>query len=341
MTPSTMTASPPTGIRRYAASGSIALRELLTGPERTMVPVAAFPGAIHLGDPASGRIELAVVADQAVVHPHALVLAPRTHRWPFVGLHVGNELVVGRRRVRWQDRDVHEVEVTRWWSPRPALGDVDRAALTDANSSLAVLLARRCSDLPATEAERLDALVDALRAEDEGAATGAVRGLVGLGVGSTPTGDDLLAGLFAGVELFGSALPAREVERLIPFSRGVAAQALSWSETVTTALSAVLLRHAVRGEVCRPAGRLIVALARGLDRDALAEALDGLLAVGSTSGRDLAFGLRAASEVLSPGDVRDAPGDASRDTKGEASGDVPRDGTLAATSTSPIPTGRP
>ena len=341
MTPSTMAASPPTGVRRYAASGSIALRGLLTGPERTMVPLAAFSGAIHLGDPASGRIELAVVADQAVVHPHALVLAPRTGRWPFAGLHAGSELIVGRRRVGWQDRDVHEVEVTRWFSPRPALGEVDRADLADAGSSLAVLLAARTSNLPATEAERLGALVDALCAHDEAAASGAVRGLVGLGAGSTPSGDDLLAGLFAGVELFGSALPAPEVERLLPLSRGIAAQALSWSESATTALSAVLLRHAVRGEVARPASRLIVALARGLDQEALAEALDGLLAVGSTSGRDLAFGLRAASEVLIFGDARDAPGDAPDVTKGDASGDALREGPLPASSTSPIPTGRP
>jgi hypothetical protein len=63
----------------------------------------------------------------------------------------------------------------------------------------------------------------------------------------------------------------------------------------TTALSASLLRHAAASEVAAPAAAVLAALTGS---GAVVPALDRLLDVGSTSGRDLALGLLAAADLV-------------------------------------------
>jgi hypothetical protein len=297
--------SPPlaTGMaRHYAANASSVLRPQLTGPARTLVPRAIFDGAIHLGDPAGSGIEVAVVAPQAVVHPHAVVLSTVGGSWPFGTLHLDDEVEVGDRVIRWGDT---VVQVTRWWSPTPALGPTETDRLAAATRIVRTLTVGRTPPLASVEADRLQHLIAALRDGDGPAASAAALALLGLGAGATPTGDDLLAGLLAGIDRFAAVLDPPPDPRVLTACRQAAEAVLDRSARATTALSAVLLRHAVQGQVCRPAARLIVAMARGLDEKTLREALNGLLAVGSSSGRDLTLGLLAAADVLVPVDGPD------------------------------------
>jgi hypothetical protein len=237
-----------------------------------------------------------------VVHPHALVLGAGADARHIGSLRRGRRVVVGGRRVALPDSDV---EVARWWSPRPVLGPIDRVQLHAASRSVAAAVAERAAALPEVEADRLHGLIDRLRLRDQASAAAAAHGLLGLGAGSTPTGDDLLAGLFSGVRLLGSALGDPAAERVMKLADDVGRDVVAASDRATAAVSAALLRHAVRGEVCRPAGRLLVALAREPRGHVLSDAVDGLLAVGSSSGRDLALGLLAASDLLT-GDLATA-----------------------------------
>jgi hypothetical protein len=74
-------------------------------------------------------------------------------------------------------------------------------------------------------------------------------------------------------------------------AEGIVARA----RAATTAISAELLRHALRGEVAAPAAAVLHALT---GRRQLGPALDELLAVGATSGRDLALGLVTGADLV-------------------------------------------
>ena len=120
---------------------------------------------------------------------------------------------------------------------------------------------------------------------------GAVDGLIGLGRGLTPGGDDVLAGLLVGLRAAGRTDAAA----------GIAGRTLRRVTERTTLLSADLLRLAAAGEACLE----VLALLRAIHRPPSAQAAPGvgvagppvtsainrILSIGHTSGADLATGL--------------------------------------------------
>jgi hypothetical protein len=107
---------------------------------------------------------------------------------------------------------------------------------------------------------------------------GAAAELGGLGPGLTPAGDDVLAGLLLAARArFGLVVEPR----LLTVATSVA----------TTDLSSAFLRWAAKGQHVAPVHDLLAAAARG-DRSGAATAVDALGAFGSSSGADLAYGLR-------------------------------------------------
>ena len=115
----------------------------------------------------------------------------------------------------------------------------------------------------------------------------AVPSLLGLGPGLTPSGDDLLSGYLAGTRASSRAALADAL-----------GEAIERDLSRTTAVSAFLLRCAVRGFWLGPLVDLAEALAAEREPDALA-ALGALCALGHSSGADLAtgflLGLRTSS----------------------------------------------
>lgn len=121
----------------------------------------------------------------------------------------------------------------------------------------------------------------------------AVADLVGLGLGLTPAGDDVLCGVLVGLHATGRSSMAGTV-------------AAATDGRSTTRLSADLLRLAADGQACLELLALLAALHRAplaaphrapqarTDGDTVARAdptMDRLLAIGHTSGADLATGL--------------------------------------------------
>lgn len=104
--------------------------------------------------------------------------------------------------------------------------------------------------------------------------------LIGLGPGLTPSGDDFLVGLFAALRCGdGAARFAR------PCADIVAAGA-----SRTNAISLAALRHAAAGRVRASIAQLLQQLCQG-SPDTVAPALQRVLAIGSTSGTDIAAGV--------------------------------------------------
>ncbi|MBV9279059.1 MAG: DUF2877 domain-containing protein [Chloroflexi bacterium] len=140
-------------------------------------------------------------------------------------------------------------------------------------------------------------LLHALLRGDERAMRSHALGLLGLGPGLTPAGDDLLCGLLAGLGVLGERTPglrlwsARRVT-VLDAAIGQAAGAR------TTALSRTLLHYAARSLAVEPLLDLLCTLGSGEPPSGR----DQLLAIGHSSGGDMLAGaLLAARAVLQGG----------------------------------------
>jgi len=144
------------------------------------------------------------------------------------------------------------------------------------------LAGTRCassSGLVPTAGEAMADLIDALQAGLPDRAVQHAAPLVGLGPGATPSGDDLLVGLSAGLAATGH--PAAG-----PFARGLALLATGR----TTSLAESFLWHAGRGEFAERVQRTAAEVLTG-EPAALRAAVDHALAWGASSGADLLVGL--------------------------------------------------
>jgi hypothetical protein len=153
---------------------------------------------------------------------------------------------------------------------------------------------------PRKAGEAMQGLVDATRQCDL-ADVSPLRALIGLGVGLTPSGDDLLVGYLAG--LWCSVLD--ESER-IQFVADLGKAVLRLSRR-TNDISRIYLYHAARGQVSSRMADLAGAICHGATVDRLAAVAESAMQVGHTSGMDAVTGLLiglavwGASETPAPG----------------------------------------
>ena len=117
--------------------------------------------------------------------------------------------------------------------------------------------------------------------------------LCGRGPGLTPSGDDMLAGWMAANWLLHGPHP-----RLLAACQ----QILAVAEHQTHLLSQCWLRYAAQGYVAEPIGRLLMALTydhdTGASEEELIRAMQTVLALGATSGRDILQGILLGLEGM-------------------------------------------
>ncbi|GHH64473.1 hypothetical protein GCM10017673_07200 [Streptosporangium violaceochromogenes] len=272
------TPRPPARIHATGAA-STALRRTMESPRSPARVLAAFPSGIYLEVRAASEPQvIAVVTGEAVRLPNAMVVGR-----PVPRVAVGDEAHVGDGSI---DVGRLSLRAGRWWDPAPPLGRVDPARLAAALPVMAELC-DRSPRRPALEGN------GAARALVRGCAelsllgcVTAAEGLVGLGPGLTPSGDDMLAGLLVALRHLGAAAGA---ERAVWLAGWLAAAVTFDVRGRTTPISAALLHCAARGE----AGGEVLAVLRGLaGRQPLEPVLHRLLQIGHTSGADLAWGMR-------------------------------------------------
>ncbi len=122
----------------------------------------------------------------------------------------------------------------------------------------------------------------------------ATRGLAGLGPGLTPSGDDALGGFAAVMALLSPQLSTDSASR-----KHIATTIAAVAKPRTTALSAVLLAHAVRGEVAEHLGTLLLTLTLPAEAsEAVLNAADSVLAFGASSGGDTLLGMLLGLRAL-------------------------------------------
>ena len=127
-------------------------------------------------------------------------------------------------------------------------------------------------------------LIVALETGDPSAAARIAVGLIGLGPGLTPSGDDALVGIEASLHALHSPMA------------GFLALAVDDVEQRTTALAATLLRHAAAGEFAERLHSLLGGVL-GPDESTIVTAIDRAVAWGATSGTDCLLGVLIGLDV--------------------------------------------
>ena len=278
---------PAAPVLGYPVAASSAVLSALSRPCAGSV-LGVVPYAVYVGLDDPEATVLTVSTCDGTRLPNALMLAcPSTdrpfarHRWGQRAAITPAGLMVGCVTYR----------PVRWWTPRHLRGSWDVELLPRNAAALAErldLVPPLSADVAVPAAELAAALADG----DAGRLRQAGDRLLGLGGGSTPAGDDLLAGVLVVVAQLGRALPAERLRHL--FGR-LGEHLVAAGPGRTTALSASLLRHAAAGRAADPVVGVVEALA---GRQALDPALDALLRLGSTSGADTARGLLLGARSL-------------------------------------------
>ncbi|MGI8418613.1 MAG: DUF2877 domain-containing protein, partial [Nakamurella sp.] len=280
---------------------------LLTGPRTTGSVLAVFSAAAILGvTPADGtgpRI-VSLLSQQASGVPNGVRLQMSAAELPFAALQPGAPATIGAREIVLGDV---VYRLARTWhtavSPiRPCGAALDTVADRLAMTQLGV------------PADRVATLSAGLAVGDPDAA---VRRLIGLGTGLTPGGDDMLAGLLVGLRASGKAVLLQQVRHTV---------GADWAATAerTTSISVDLLRLAAAGHAATETLALLTAIhrtPRPLHHGPLHAAIDKLLAVGHTSGADLATGLLMGLRPIRrvpPADRQPGPGLPAQQTAGSA-----------------------
>jgi hypothetical protein len=127
-------------------------------------------------------------------------------------------------------------------------------------------------------------LVNAARSLDP-AFEMSVAGLIGLGQGLTPSGDDFLVGFLTGLR----CLIGKKAERVTFFSN-LEKMVIKFSHQ-TNDISRTYLYHARRGQVSSSLVALVTAIARGDDTDHLLHTAEEAMRIGHCSGMETVTGL--------------------------------------------------
>ena len=142
--------------------------------------------------------------------------------------------------------------------------------------------------------EGADGLALALGRGDTHAALAHAGRLLGLGPGLTPSGDDFLTGLLAA-----RALGRRRGD---PGSDAFALGVARLAKTATNPIAYAAIAKAARGEVRERVARLVIALGSAT-AEPVSPALTQVLAIGSSSGTEIAFGvIRGLASLIDNGE---------------------------------------
>ena len=218
-----------------------------------------------------------------------------------LGIRAGMPAVAGDSRIAIADAGIRLdlAGAPMWSATLPVFADVVSAEVLAQTLRLArgvarrgasgrgfapLLVGRDAADDPFVRAARphLAAIRRALDTGDAECLCEAAVSLIGLGVGLTPSGDDLLVGLMAG--LFATANPLAPV---------VAAAVESAADERTTTIGAASLRRAADGEFAERLHDVVRAIGTGAGPD-LDATVRRAAACGSTSGIDTLVGLFVA-----------------------------------------------
>jgi hypothetical protein len=257
-----------------------------------------FAGVVH--SVFGSVVNIAPPGDQLwSLAAHWVPPAPRTVRLDRgsldgLGLKQGTQVTIQESRL-FAGRAVIDLSQAARWQPATIAGPIVPERLPALGAALAGLGltggAYASADpfsaaVAARIADCLDLIADAVAHHDAVALRAAASGMIGLGTGLTPAGDDVLTGLaFAAAQLDGplAMIPEAVVAVAVPGT--------------THAVSLTALRQACAGRAAQPLIDVLAAVCGQGDEQRITETVAALVALGHTSGTDLGHGLFTAARL--------------------------------------------
>ncbi|MCK4423338.1 MAG: DUF2877 domain-containing protein [Candidatus Omnitrophica bacterium] len=138
--------------------------------------------------------------------------------------------------------------------------------------------------------QSLSGLVKGIRARDFEVIEKTVSGLIGLGVGLTPSGDDVLLGIISGMSCLGHY--SKESDYILKISDLISCRA----KDKTTMVSQSYLQCAARGEFSEALADMLKAVLYSKGTEVSSSALK-VIAVGSSSGQEIVLGVLLGLEL--------------------------------------------
>ncbi len=260
---------------------------------------------------------LSLLSSELPRMPNSARLPPIVAEELLHGLRPGMQVWIGSASLRIPARDFSlHLPQTPPWEPRPEIAAhswgretvihharllAHYLAAQSQRGGLAPLTGPLLLGQPAPETPLARMALPALRMlalaswrRDSAGVAEATCGLAGLGPGLTPSGDDALAGFAAVMALLSPYLSTDAAAR-----DDIAAIIARVARPRTTALSAVLLAHAARGEVAEHLGKLLLTLALPAEAsEAVLHAANYVLSFGASSGGDTLLGMLLGLRAL-------------------------------------------
>ena len=253
------------------ADAAAGVSGLIAGPGREGVLLATLTEALIVGvaTPDGVRV-ISLLSARGSGVPNGVRLASGSLR----GHRVGEQACVGSGGIRTGSLDIR---VVRTWSSAVYPIRTTPSGLVELEQAVDSAL---CG-VPAPAVEALRAAWDDQKSGEQRCGS-AIGGLIGLGQGLTPGGDDVVAGMLIGLHAVGHSDLARRMGTVDRLAER------------TTLLSADLIRLAAAGHACLEVLGVLTAMNAGALLDA---SIDRLLSVGHTSGADLVTGLAIGLRV--------------------------------------------
>ena len=287
--------TPPPRQQPLLGAASPLTAAVVSGPVRRAVVLARFDTAVYLAVGAHHEV-LPVVTSDALALPTSVRLPMRSDALCW-GVDPGDTVLVGGSSLHLGAR---EVRVVRRWRPSrvtPGPGTVPAHRLAGLAEQLATAAAPAAGTAgpadPSLTVRSADVVRAALSGSDPVGAR--VNEMVGAGAGLTPSGDDALCAVLL-------VLRGAGAER----ARAVVDAAVGAASRRTTSLSASLLHAAGQGYAVPAVAELVRAVLCD-DPVTRGPALTAVLAIGSSSGRDLVAGIAGALHVLAAPPAPSAP----------------------------------
>ena len=142
---------------------------------------------------------------------------------------------------------------------------------------------------------RLQAVAQALRAQDVVALEAAAMPVLGLGHGLTPSGDDLLGGIFFTL----AHAPITSDAAWVSAMPGLHARIRRAAQSASNPISAALLDDLMRGSSYRVLHDVLDAFQAG-EPGPITDAVDRLVRLGASSGGDMLAGVFLALQICEP-----------------------------------------
>ena len=314
---------PPGAPAEVAGIASLAVRDLLHGPQQTGQVLAVIQGMLVVvfpGAPREPRV-MAISAPDAVRLPNAIIagipaaaLAMTVPAGPAARSATGPQKALKKADKATEPQDgaaiagggwvriggTLDVQARRWWDPSPVFGPLSRARLDQG----AAVLSRVCRQgVPGPELadhEAVRTLAVCCAAGDLAGSVEQAEHLVGLGAGIVPAGDSVLCGLLLSLRLLGGAITGGS--RAVWLADWLSAAVTSYASERTTPLAASLLHCAARGQAAAEAAAVLHGVAGEDPVEPAARRLLTVKAAAALGTADLAWGMVAgcrAAQALS------------------------------------------